>query len=178
MIECIINKFINKEGSYMKYKHGKIFKKASPKIVELAAFDYVPSTDEYYTFVRKQREAGYRQVIITSEMMIKLMKKYFLERKFRIASVEFMIEDGALENQVHDILKKLNGDRGYFNLLIDKLTFLVEETSIDIKKVEFKRREDNHSLSLHIQVNGIFGVNEADFDDESEVLIRAIEGCM
>ena len=70
--------------------------------------------------------------------MIKLMKKYFLERKFRIASVEFMIEDGALENQVHDILKKLNGDRGYFNLLSDKLTFLVEETSIDIKKVEFK----------------------------------------
>ena len=162
----------------MKYQHGKFFKKGFPSNKELVKIEYSPAKDEYYSFVKKQREKGFGQVIVTSEMMIKIIKDYFLEKKFRIAKIEFMIEDNGLENEVNGILNKLYDDRGYFNLLVDKLMFLIEESSIDIKKIDLKGRSDNKSTSIYVQVNGVFGINENDFLEESENMIRIIKGCI
>lgn len=162
----------------MVYKHGKVFKKISLNESKLDIIDYTPSSDEYYSFVRKQKDAGFKQIIITSEMMIEVLNEYFLKRNFRISSIDFMIEDLSLEAEVARILEMIRDDRGYYNVLMDKLTFLLEETSIDIKKIELKWREKNHAMTLYIQVNGIFGISEGDFEKESKNLIKVIEGCI
>lgn len=162
----------------MKYKFGKVFKKVYTNHNELAKFSYTPSEDNYYEFVKKQRDADFKQVIITSEMMIKIIEKYFLERKFKIKNVEFMIEDKILEKEVNEILEILKFDRGNFVLLLNKLMFLIEETSIDIKKIELNSSENKKIISFFIQVNGVFAINETIFDEESEKLIEILEECI
>lgn len=158
----------------MKNRYAKIFGTSfENKIVNI---EYSPGND-YYEFIREQREAGFKQIIITSEIMLKIIDEYFLNRKMNISSIEFMVDDDCLDKEVKSILNNMLSDRAYYNKLIDKIKFLIEESSIDIKKIELKGKlEDNTVISIFIQVNGILGINEDHFEDEAKRLVNKIAG--
>ena len=161
----------------MKNQYAKIFKKISENGIEIVKFDYSPSQDEYYSFIKKHFDDGFRQVIITSEIMIEIAKDYFLYRSFKISNIEFMIEDRHLADEIRIILDKLSTDRAYLAQLTDRLRFLIEESSIDIKKIELKgKTETNTAVSLGIQVNGVFGITDSCFEMEGLKLVEKIAG--
>lgn len=163
----------------MKNQYAKIFKRISADKAKLVKVDYSPSQDDYYSFVKKHFDEGLRQVIITSEAMIEIAKEYFINRNFKISRIEFMIDDECLSDEIRNILEKLNNDRAYLGHLVDRLRFLIEESSIDIKKIELKgKAENNTSVSLFFQVNGVFGITDSSFEIESLKLIEKIEGCL
>ena len=154
----------------MKYKLAKFFK---DDIGNIVVFDY-SSQDDYYSFVKKYRDKGYSQVIITSEIMVDLIKYYFIERKFRLAALELIAMDPELHNELDTIINEMSEDRDYFSILLSRLDFLLEETSIDIKKVELNNKLDT---SIYLQVNGIFGISEKKYDVESQYLIEQLSRC-
>lgn len=163
----------------LKIRYAKIFKNVSDVGTKLVNFDYSPAQDEYYTFVKKHCDEGFRQIIITSEIMIELVKHYFINRNFRISNIEFMIDDDSLTSEIRTIIEKLNIDRAYLGQLIDKLKFLIEESSIDLKKIEMKGKTENSaSISMFLQVNGVFGVTDNCYEEESSVLIDKIAECI
>lgn len=161
-----------REGEFMRMQYAKIFKIQDKS--EYIKVDYSPQEDNYYAFLKKQYDIGMKQIVVTSNLMIKILKEYFLKRKFHIPRIEFMIDDFELSEEISYYLKKLTTNREYFALLLEKIHFLVEESSIDIRKIELA--DGTNGVKLSIQVNGIWAINQERFDEESVFLLDIIKG--
>lgn len=155
----------------MKTLFGKVFKS---KINDELSYNNYPPEVEYYSFVKGCADKGLRQVVITSEIMISLLKYYFITRRFEITEIEFMVDDEDLSASIKALLQKLNADRAYWGELQKQLEFLNECASIDIKKICIKASSAENSFLMFIQVNGIFGISENVFDIEATELVREI----
>lgn len=158
----------------MKTLYGKVFKSTIND--DLLYNNYSPAI-EYYSFLKSCSDKGLRQVIITSEIMISLLKYYFVTRCFEITEIEFMVDDEDLSASIKKLLQKLNTDRAYWGELQNQLEVLNECSSIDIKKICIKATNTENSFLMFIQVNGIFGISENVFDNEATELTKAILGC-
>ena len=153
--------------------YGKVFrKKLNDNSVEV--FNYDPSKDDYYCMVKKHRENGYYQVILSSKMMINILKEYFYNRNCKILYIEWLEEDDELNREINKFLEKINDDRDCFEWLIDKINYLLEEGSIDIKKIGFSFREEK-TVSISILVNGVIGITDSEYSSEIIKLKTFIE---
>ena len=158
-------------------KYAKLFiDKNENKMVKIM---YSPSQDEYYKIVKEGCTKGYKQIILTSNIMATILKDYFYKCHVEILNIEFMEEDESLKQEINSILTNISEDRAHFAELINTINFLSKESSIDIKKIEMKYKNiENKSIRISIQVNGIYSVNEKYFEDESQRLLRLIGGCL
>ena len=111
--------------------------------------------------------------------MTSIIEEYFYTNSYKITSIEFMEDDVTLKNEIDSILSKLRLERAYFGLLLEKINFLSEESAIDIRSIELRGRNDKkEAINITLQVNGIIGINEKCFEEESEILIKKIERCL
>nr|WP_294490581.1 hypothetical protein [uncultured Anaerosporobacter sp.] len=139
----------------------------------------VYSSDEYYKIVKENCENGLKQVIITSDMMTKILHDYFFQKKYNITGIEFMEDDSTLNREINNILLKLKEDRAYINDLLNKINFLSEESAIDIKMIELRGRDDqNQAVKIVILVNGVYSITDKVFEKESNDLLAMIERCL
>lgn len=161
----------------MRLKEGKIFRNSINKESrEILSKEYDKTKNDYYGFVKKHNEIGLKQVIITSEIMIKLIEVYVLSRKFNINRVEFMVNDSILDDEINRYLHDMKKDRANLVYLLNHLKFLSHDESIDIKSIELqgKEIETDKTCRLIIRVNGLFSISEYSYNDESEYLISKI----
>lgn len=154
----------------MKVKCGKFFLKDN----HIKAIPYSNQCD-YYKFVQEYSRNGYFQVVMTSSIMLEILKKYFIERKFNIVNVEFMEEDRDLIEDISAILKEIRSDRGNFLTLVEKLKFLNESTSVEIKKIELSNYREKIGTYLYLQVNGIYGIDSNNYDIEENYIKSIVE---
>ena len=142
----------------VRYVKGKLFRKIDTfpqKITCLAMDDSV----EYYDFLKKCHINGFRQIIITSEIMIKFIDYFVLDFNYEIYSIEFMEDDKDLSK------------------LKEQLLFLSEKSSIEIQRIYFKGRDaQGRALNFYLQSNGIFGINDAHYPIISEKIAELMEG--
>jgi len=164
----------------MKREMGKIFVKYLSGGKDIVTIPYNPSIEtDYYAFIKRNYENETIQFILTSEIMVKLLEHYFLDRKCIISNIEFMEDDEALRSRIDEILNLLKDDRGYFSELISEIDFLSYDSSIDIKRMEFKckRAEAGKSSRIMFQVNGIFEIDADNYESESkniELFLRSL----
>ena len=109
--------------------------------------------------------------------MIKIIEHYILSGSVEVTSIEFMIEDDELEGDITSILQLMKKNSGYWEILKQKLSFLSENDSIEMKKVSFRKTVENGSL-FSIQVNGIVIVSDFDFDNILKSISKIMEGCI
>lgn len=162
----------------MRKKLGKIFVKYLYEQKDIIAVPYDPAIEkDYYAFIKKNYDNDLIQFIFTSEIMAKLLNYYFLERKFTITKIDFMEEDESLTERIDSILDMINADRAYFSDLLNEIKFLIDVSSIDIKRMEFKFKniETGKSLRMMVQVNGIFEIDENNYKAESTNLEKLLE---
>lgn len=162
----------------MKLKEGKIFRnsKSVSKNIEIITKEYDKTKNEYYNFIKRQGNLGLKQVIITSEIMIKLMEHYIISRKFDIYKIDFIVEDKTLNDEINIYLSKIKEDRAILGHLLNHLKFLAYEDSIDIKSITLQgraRKIDKESRII-IKVNGLFSISEYSYQDESKQLENII----
>ena len=62
-----------------------------------------------------------RQVIITSEIMLEILKKYFIDYNFDLVELSFVEEDSELDDEIKEILAKIEKNRACFIKLLEKL---------------------------------------------------------
>ena len=91
--------------------------------------------EEYYSFLKKQYDIGYRQIIISSEVMIQLIKEFVMNFGLRVYRIEFMEADSSLTNEIEVLLDHMKEYPILFVTLLEKLNFLAETTSIDIGRI-------------------------------------------
>ena len=80
---------------------GKLFKKDN--VVSVIKYD---NTSDYYKFVKEYSDNGYFQVVLTSPIMISLLKTYFVRRKYSISKIELIEEDYELGSEINKKLHK------------------------------------------------------------------------
>jgi len=126
--------------------------------------------EEYYSFLKKQYDIGYRQIIISSEVMIQLVKEFVMNFGLRVYRIEFMEADSSLTNEIEVLLDHMKEQPILFAALLEKLNFLAETTSIDISRIYTSgKSENNIALNMFVQSNGIIGIND---NAENELLQR------
>ena len=135
----------------------------------------IPYNDkiDYYSFIKRYREEGYNQLIITSQIMISLIQFLVLEKNLIVYEVEFMEENIELDEKIKIFLSKLKFDLSLLPYFLDELRFLEDKSSIEIKKISFKGRDEaGNAINLYIQVNGIIAINSEMYDCLSTLLVE------
>lgn len=158
----------------MKNQYAKLFLEVVSE--NITYVPYSPGGEEYYRIVKQERSKGCRQIIVTSDMMISILEKYFYERHFEVVSIEFMEQDDYVNEDIDKILENLKEDRAYLGVLIKKINFLAEESAIDIRRIEMKGRNKlNKAIQIGLQVNGVYSITDQLFKEESEILVEIIK---
>ena len=95
----------------------------------------------------------------------------------RIITFFFVNDDTDLENEMDRILKVFHKNPAYFGDLFEKLRFLAEKTSIDLKRIYIKEKhKDTAPSNYFVQSNGIIGINKEAFSKVCLELSTLIEG--
>ena len=141
-------------------KYFKLFQNINQEIlpIEYSEIDQ----RNYFNFVKTQYQKKLRQVIITSEIMLHILEKYFVEYNFRIINIYFAEGDIELEEKLQKVLERVEENRGYFLKLLKELECIADNSSIDIESIELKslNKKDGKYLNFKIWVNGILSIEK------------------
>ncbi len=162
----------------MVFKKAKLFriKENMKECIRSIPYD---DTVEYYTFLKECRAKGYRQVIVTSEIMLQVIRKACLENNYTIYKIEFAVEDSELEVEVQKLIQRTIKNPAYFCDLVEKIKFLLEQSSIDLRRVYIKGAyEGSYTPVFFLQSNGILGINNEFYECLSKEISAVVEGCL
>lgn len=140
------------------------------KNIKIEEYDY--NNIDYFEVIKREKIKGFKQVILTSEIMINLISNYFYLRRFRIIKISFIEEDETLLEDANYYIDNLKRNRNSFKDLEDWLEVLNSDDSIDIKQViiQGKSTESENEITIILNVNGTFITEDAYFKKESEYL--------
>lgn len=160
------------------FKKAKLFWKKESGKEHICSVPY-DDTIEYYTFLRECKGKGYRQVIVTSEIMLQVIRKACLGKGYSVYKMEFAEEDSELEQEIRNLIHLTTENPAYFGDLVGKIKFLSEQSSIDLRRVYIKGRyEGSYTPVFFLQSNGILGTNKESYGFLSEEISTIVEGCL
>ncbi len=161
----------------MEMTKAKLFWKIGDQAKEIIAIPYSDDT-EYYTFVKENHDAGYRQVIITSETMIHLIQKIIIDQ-FCVFEIQMTESDDELNAEIDNSLDRVGRNPACLSELMSLLGFLAEKSSIEIQRLRFKgRTKDGIAVMGFIQSNGLLGVSKEVFEEAAETIGREVKRCV
>ncbi|MHA7912903.1 hypothetical protein [Bacillus altitudinis] len=117
-------------------QYGKVFKKQTNglNIFEIRAYD--PDIEKYFDVIKKARDNGFKQVIINSEIMSKLMFNILNSQGFILKINMTDNTDEYLVDNIKSLVSKLKTNPLLFVKLKEELSFITESGSIDISSIE------------------------------------------
>lgn len=157
----------------MKMKTGKLFFDVLKESVKVIDYDL---SQEYYSLIKRAQENNCRQVIITSDIMIRLAEYLLTSEKATITNISFFVDDEELQQEIDKILKSLQNNSAYWGILKTKLDFLSKHDSIDIKEMSFCNI--SQSYLARIVVNGIISISEPKYKDLASKIATFVEECL
>lgn len=155
-------------------KFVKIFKELSTNKVTCLEYDV---NINYYSFIQQKQKEGFCQCIVTSDIMIKIMQYFVLKENTEISSIEFMVEDSDLEQDIKTTIGLMKQNAGYWEILKQRLSFLSQHDSIEMKKVSFRSLNGTGAL-FSVQVNGVIIVSDSAFESITKCIEKITEGCI
>ena len=171
---CII---IKKGVRAVVYKKAKLFWSNNDKnsIIAMPLDDNV----DYYSFLRSCRNMGYRQIVVTSEVMMQIIRNVY-SQNMQITKIEFMEEDPELDQEISNLLRVINSKPVRLIDLIEKLEFLSEKSSIELRRIYVKKPYSLEECvkNFYIQSNGIIGANNEFFNEITKRLSTIVERCL
>lgn len=134
----------------MSFTNGKIF---FNKEYHVELFE-IEQSNNYYKSVREKIDSGYRPIIVSSDIMINILKKYFTEKKADIVKIELLEDDPDYQEDINRIIRTLKSNRDYFVNLVEEISFLSENDNVEIKCLRFKYRRDQELVDISVTLNG------------------------
>ena len=162
----------------MKLEKGKLFRNSTATFKRVCSRKWEESTTEYYSFIKSCKNEGYRQIIISSEIFIKLIEYFVVRLGFSIVKIEFMEEDNEFLENIDILISNMEKDRAFYSKLQDQLKSISEKSSVEIKRVTFKRRNNLLAERCFMQSNGVIGINQESYDAISEQICTCVEECI
>lgn len=162
----------------MKLAKGKLFWKSAELSSKVHCLHWDEQSIEYYSFLKEKKNAGYHQVIISSEIFIAFLKYAVVEKKYSLIKIEFMEEDTDFSEIVETLISQFDENPASFAILMDELRAVSEKSSIEIRKISFKGRINNFATQFFIQSNGVIGINFESFEFISQMISTFLERCL
>ena len=106
----------------MKMKTGKLFYGIEKKQVSVVEYD--SSSGDYYALILEAQKKGCRQVILTSDIMIKIAEAFLTTESATITDIAFFVEDDNLQKEIAKLIELMHQNSAYWGALKDKLKFL------------------------------------------------------
>lgn len=156
-------------------KTGKLFYGIEKKQVSVVEYD--SSSGDYYALILEAQKKGCRQVILTSDIMIKIAEAFLTTESATITDIAFFVEDDNLQKEIAKLIELMRQNSAYWSALKDKLKFLSEDDSIDIKKISLQGKNDGGFL-ISLFVNGVISISESAYSSLSEKLSEFLKGCL
>ena len=111
--------------------------------------------------MRRQTLQKHHQVAVTSDMMLELISAVATDPKINISKIEMLEENSEDEDFVNKLIDDSKTNRLLLINLMEKLRYLSEDSSIEIKRVYFVEKTDNDLNNIiFVQVNGLIGFNK------------------
>ncbi|MCU0199887.1 hypothetical protein [Levilactobacillus brevis] len=151
----------------MNLSRAKIFRKEKTLVYRSYSED-----EDYFDFIAEQNQDGYSQFIISSKIMIYLIKCLVVDEKFTLKEIQLMESDGILDDEINHLIENVRN--GNVFELIDKLRWLSDDNSIDVEMVHFSKRYEGHSIVLKIQANGIIFIDPMHFEGQMKNITQLI----
>ena len=162
----------------MVFSKAKLFWKNDNNHKSICAIKYDDNI-EYYTYLRNAISDGYRQVIITSEIMLQIIRMSCMVKGYSIYRIEFAEEDAELNQEVSLLIQNAESNPVYLAELLYRLKFLMEQSSIDIRRLYIRGKYDGTvAPNFFIQSNGIIGINNEFYDELSNEISTEVERCL
>lgn len=90
-----------------------------------------------------------------------MLKEFSTKYSLQVYRIELTEDDDSLYEEINRLITSIASNPAYVCTLADRLEFLSNKFSIDINSIAFKgKTNDNISIDLKIQSNGIIVVNE------------------
>ncbi|MGX6400799.1 hypothetical protein ACWM0Y_07535 [Lactiplantibacillus plantarum] len=157
----------------MQLKKGKIFRRADANR-KLVWKVYDENKDDYFEFIAKQNSDGLIQFIVSSRIMIELIKRLVTKENFNIKEIKFMEDDESLDTDIKELIEDVQDNSSLLIDLLEKLHCLSDDNSIDIKMIHVSKRVDKSSIVVYIQANGIVSIDPTHFNSEGQLITDLI----
>lgn len=139
--------------------------------VHVKTVPYLKDEIPYYTFIKQQKQKNVKQIIISSELMLKLIEntlnvggeilKIYLSEK----------NDDIFQEEIDKLIENLRIDKKYFLELQQELGWVIGDQSIDISAVKILLND----FGVTITSDGIlYGTENFDAISES-IIIPTVE---
>ncbi|WP_017379730.1 hypothetical protein [Paenisporosarcina sp. TG-14] len=136
--------------------YGKVFRKYSHNELNIFNKSYNPEKEKYHEVILEMKSRGYKQVIINSELMVRILNEIILNEGF-ILQIKFT--DNTDENLIVDVtnlIKNIRHNPIQFINLKEKLDWALDNNSIDIFNVELLYKNNKYT----VYSNGLIMGNE------------------
>ena len=101
----------------MKMKTGKLFYGIEKKQVSVVEYD--SSSGDYYALILEAQKKGCRQVILTSDIMIKIAEAFLTTESATITDIAFFVEDDNLQKEIAKLIELMRQNSAYWGALKD-----------------------------------------------------------
>ena len=159
----------------MKEKTYKLFWKINEIHRKVYSIVY-PNDKEYYEFIEEQHKKGFRQITITSELMIKLIKKLVIENNININEILFLNDDKDIQKDIEYEISHVTKNTKDLTSLIKTIEFYTKENNIDIKRICFNGYiKTQKQAIIYMQANGILGIKGESYNIIKTYIANIIE---
>ena len=106
------------------------------KRVKVKLVSYLKGEIPYYTFIKQQKKENYKQIIISSELMLKLMDKTILEGGEILKVTLSEKNDQEFQEKINLLVEDLRLDKECIDNLKQELSWVIGDQSIDISELK------------------------------------------
>ena len=126
--------------------------------------------DSYYPFLKQKKDEGYKQYLITSDLMLSIIMDFLKDKKYTLISVElYDTDDKDTEEYIKNIFNDFSKDILNEKEIHEKLNYLESECSIDLTTITIKNSDLGKII---LRSNGVFNVGD---DFLKEILLNKIK---
>lgn len=169
-VEKLYNNDKKGRGKILMNKFCKLFLNRDKVI----CVEYDPDIDNYYSFVKSNHQKGYKQIMLTSEMMIDIVMYIIDNYNCKITDFEFIEDDEDFKQQLLDTIVPFSKSK--MNVFVEKLDFLMQEYSLDIKTVNISGQIDGHSMDVCMHMNGVMTIDKNNYILLNKKIAKKVEG--
>lgn len=116
----------------------KIFREPfyGDKKVSVKTVPYLKGEIPYYTFIKKQKQENFKQLIVSSELMLKIIDRTLATGGHILKVTLSEKNDDAFQEEIDNLIEKLRIDKKYLSVLKQELGWVIGDQSIDISEVK------------------------------------------
>ena len=150
----------------------KLFRKIDQ--VSALAVPFLPPKESYYKWCQYQATRNNRQVIVSNNIMLHLLKFYFIQKKANILELE--TDHTKFNSEINKLTPVITKNRDYIIELYSLFLDYNEDEPLEITKLKIQYLNQQKNITITIAINGIINITDTtSIDNELKTLSNQVD---